>query len=131
MVAVPLLPAGRLCPQFRTGLARSCCSVRPVGQWVPAATQLRGDGLRALGGERQRVPGLAATSTPANPAPQHPGAQTAFPPSPIQAGGRLPALTRLPRRLLLRLPPDPVRLWQSASKPRMPPTQSPSSTTCG
>lgn len=38
--------------------------------------------------------------------------------------------TRLPRRLLLRLPPAPARLWHSASKPRMPPTQSPSSTTC-
>lgn len=40
------------------------------------------------------------------------------------------APTRLPRRLLLRLPPAPVRLWHSTSKPRMPPTQSPSSTTC-
>lgn len=40
------------------------------------------------------------------------------------------ALTRLPRRLLLRLPPEPTRLWHSASNPRMPPTQSPSSTTC-
>lgn len=79
MVAVPLLPAGWLCPQFRTGLARSCCSVRPVGQWVPATTQLGGDGLRALWGERQRVPGLAATGTPLP--TLHPSTQGRKPPS--------------------------------------------------
>lgn len=44
----------------------------------------------------------------------------------------MPALlTTLPRRLLPRLPVPELALWQSASKPRMPPTPSPMSTTWG
>lgn len=39
MLAVPWLGAG---------LAQPHCCVRPLGQWVPGATQFRGDGLRAL-----------------------------------------------------------------------------------
>lgn len=50
-------------------------------------------------------------------------------PPPVEAG---PAtLTILPRRLLLRLPVPMLALWQSASKPRIPPTPSPISTTWG
>lgn len=41
----------------------------------------------------------------------------------------LATLTMLPRRLLPRLPVPALALWQSASKPRMPPTPSPISTT--
>lgn len=44
--------------------------------------------------------------------------------------GRGPAtLTMLPRRLLPRLPVPTLALWHSASKPRIPPTPSPISTT--
>jgi len=70
MVAVPL--AGWLCPRLRAGLARPRCAVRPVGERVPAAAQLRGDGLRALRGEKQPAPGprLATSGTPGNPAPR-------------------------------------------------------------
>lgn len=48
-----------------------------------------------------------------------------------RGGGGVATLTMLPRRLLLRLPLPVLALWQSASKPRMPPTPSPISTTWG
>lgn len=44
-------------------------------------------------------------------------------------GRGLATLTMLPRRLLPRLPVPTLALWHSASKPRIPPTPSPISTT--
>lgn len=85
------------------------------GRWAPCSA----------GGEAARTRPLISHR-------RHPSTQGREPPFPPSlTSGRVLALTRLPRRLLLRLPPEPARLWQSASKPRMPPTQSPSSTTCG
>lgn len=55
-----------------------------------------------------------------------------YPPTLVGGGGcQSYALTMLPRRLLPRLPEPMPALWQRASKPRMPPTPSPISTTCG
>lgn len=91
-----------------------------VGQGLRASQQSpRGDGQRQQeqAGERSDSWGreLEQGSLPA--------------PPPVEAG---PAtLTILPRRLLLRLPVPTLALWQSASKPRIPPTPSPISTTWG
>lgn len=76
-------------------------------------------GSKEQAGERSDSWGreLEQGSLPATPAPL------------VEAG---PATrTILPRRLLLRLPVPTLALWQSASKPRIPPTPSPISTTWG
>lgn len=90
----------------------------------PRAPEGMDRGSREQAGERSDSGGreleqgsLLAAPPPPRPAP------------PVEAG---PAtLTMLPRRLLLRLPVPTLALWQSASKPRIPPTPSPISTTWG
>lgn len=98
-----------------------------VGQGLRAQSP-RGDGQRQQGtGERSDSRGqrTRAGESPRQPPPPPPPR----PAPPVEAG---PAtLTILPRRLLLRLPVPTLALWQSASKPRIPPTPSPISTTWG
>ena len=94
----------------------------------PRAPEGMDRGSREQAGERSDSRGreleqgsLLAARPPLPPSPR--------PTPPVEAG---PAtLTILPRRLLLRLPVPMLALWQSASKPRIPPTPSPISTTWG